>query len=128
MPPGMSVQLVSATAWQSAWRDGGTKRIFQSIYPAFSSTRSKNKLSHQDCLPSQSEIRPLAVCFIALCLNTFLCTQSACSLVLLPFFDEILMPVTSTQVLKTMLRFTYGISVELEVQLLIDLKKIYGSF
>ena len=82
--PGVSVELVSATAWHSAWRGGRTRRVFQPTSPAWSSMRFKNKLSHQDCLPSQEG--KMASCLAFRCtVSKYLCSQSACSLVLLSF-------------------------------------------
>lgn len=79
-------------------------------------------------LPTFSKWNMASCCVFHCTLSKYFCSQSACSLGLLPFFGEILMLVTSAQVLKTILNFMYGISIELEVQLLIDFKEIYGSF
>lgn len=72
-----------------AWRGGRERKVFQrkvfqATYPACSSMRIKNKLSHQDCLPSQE--RKMVPSLIFHCtVSKYLCSQSACSLVLLPF-------------------------------------------
>lgn len=65
LPAGVSVELVSATAWHSDWRGGRIRRVFQPMSPTCSSMRFKNKLSHQDCLPSQEG--KMAFCLLFHC-------------------------------------------------------------
>lgn len=72
-----------------AWRGGMARKVFQrkvfqATCPACSCMRIRNKLSHQDCLPSQ-EGKVVPSLIFHCTVSKYLCSQSACSLVLLPF-------------------------------------------